>query len=348
MSSFSTNLAVVITTIQEPTTCVEQLVNKLSSTGSTLISIGDKKGPSRFPIEGAEFFPLDDQWEMPFRMARLLPTGHYARKNLGYLLAASRGVGCVYETDDDNAPSDAWHIRSRSVSAQAVGQRPWLNVFKLFTDKLIWPRGFPLDRIRDAETYHHDPNQALVSFEAPIQQGLADNAPDVDAAWRLILDHPFTFDKGPSVWLPPGTWCPFNSQSTWWWPEAYALMYLPSYCTFRMTDIWRSFIAQRCLWEMGYGMVFHAAEVIQERNVHNLMRDFKDEVPGYLGNDQLVSVLNGLSLEEGVDAAPHNLQQCYEALVEAGFFPEKELQLVEAWCADLSQCKVLARAPQEQ
>ena len=38
------------------------------------------------------------------------------------------------------------------------------------------------------------------------------------------------------------------------------LMYLPSTCTFRMTDIWRSLIAQRCLWELGQGVVFHAAD----------------------------------------------------------------------------------------
>jgi hypothetical protein len=108
---------------------------------------------------------------------------------------------------------------------------------------------------------------------------LADHSPDVDAVWRLVLDRPFCFDKGESLYLAPGTWCPFNSQSTWWWPEAYPLLYLPSFCTFRMTDIWRSFVAQRCLWAVGQGVAFHASEVAQARNQHNLMRDFEDEVP---------------------------------------------------------------------
>src|SRR5262249_28696429 len=139
----------------------------------------------------------------------------------------------------------------------------------------------------------------------------------------------------PSVWLPPGTWCPFNSQSTWWWPEAYPLLYLPSFCSFRMTDIWRSFVAQRCLWELGHGLVFHAPEVFQDRNTHNLMRDFKDEVPGYLQNDAIIARLSTLSLAVGRDAVGENLIRCYEALVAGGFIPTEELPLVRGWVEDI-------------
>jgi hypothetical protein len=102
-----------------------------------------------------------------------------------------------------------------------------------------------------------------------------------------------------------------------------------------MTDIWRSFIAQRCLWELGCGLVFHAPEVVQERNHHNLLRDFKDEVPGYLQNDAIVAVLSGLSLAAGRDAVADNLLRCYEALVESGVFPAEELPLVRDWVEDI-------------
>ena len=108
-------------------------------------------------------------------------------------------------------------------------------------DQLVWPRGFPLQLIRDEKTYEHNCEAKVEMVDAPIQQGLADHVPDVDAIWRLVADHDVYFNRNPSVWLPLGSWCPFNSQSTWWWPVAYPLMYLPSYCSFRMTDIWRSF-----------------------------------------------------------------------------------------------------------
>ena len=172
-------------------------------------------------------------------------------------------------------------------------------------------------------------------MRAPIQQGLANGAPDVDAVWRLVLDRPIDFEAGrPSVWLPPRTYCPFNSQTTWWWPVAYPLMYLPSYCSFRMTDIWRSFVAQRCLWEIDCGLVFHAAEAVQLRNPHNLLRDFKDEVPGYLENDRICQVLNARPLAAGEPHVGANLRACYAALVGAGLIPADELPLVDAWLAD--------------
>ena len=194
--------------------------------------------------------------------------------------------------------------------------------------------GFPLDRIRDPETYRHDANTALETVMAPIQQGLANNSPDVDAVWRLLLDRPFHFDAGPSILLSPGTYCPFNSQTTWWWPDAYSLMYLPSFCSFRMTDIWRSLVAQRCLWEFGRGLVFHGAEAHQLRNAHNFLRDFEDEVPGYIYNEQIIAVLNNCTLKPGRENVGANLRKCYQALIKAKIFPPEEMPLVNAWLDD--------------
>jgi len=51
------------------------------------IVVGDCKGPTDFSLEPAELVSLDEQRKLPFRLAKLLPEKHYARKNLGYLLA---------------------------------------------------------------------------------------------------------------------------------------------------------------------------------------------------------------------------------------------------------------------
>jgi len=158
----------------------------------------------------------------------------------------------------------------------------------------------------------------------------------VDAVWRLTMDAEITFRDNGSVLLPSGAWCPFNSQSTWWFPEAYPLMYLPSFVSFRMTDIWRSFIAQRCLWAVGYGLVFHGPEMYQERNPHNLLRDFEQEIPGYLSNDSIRRLLEALNLSTKPEDAGENLRLCYEELIKAGFVPAAEMALVEAWLKDVS------------
>ena len=77
-------------------------------------------------------------------------------------------------------------------------------------------------------------------------------------------------------------------------------MYLPAYCSFRMTDIWRSFVAQRIASVNGWSVLFRAATVRQRRNPHDLLRDFRDEVPGYLANREICVALEALRLEPGV------------------------------------------------
>jgi len=332
----------VITTIAPPTPSVILLAERLGQFGATMIIVGDRKGPERYDIDHAQvdFLPLSRQQTGPFELGRLLPTDHYARKNVGYLQAIAGGATLIYETDDDNAPAANWQMRPekvqnlRVVPSPAPDQQRWVNIYRYFSSENIWPRGFPLDLL-SVQAPEAEVNQESVN--TPIQQGLVDKSPDVDAIWRLTQDRNFRFEAAPSVLLQPGNWCSFNTQSTWWWPEAYPLLYIPSYCSFRMCDIWKSFIAQRCLWEMGGGVVFHAAEVIQERNVHNLMRDFQDEIPGYLGNRRFAEVLSSLALAPGKGNAANNLIRCYEALQNAGLFPGEEMTLVRAWVTDLEK-----------
>lgn len=325
----------VLTTIQRPTRSVRRLVARLRGERIPLVVVGDLEGPDAFDLEGVRFLSLDAQRDLPFSLARSLPTGHYTRKNVGYLAAIRSGAGCIYETDDDNSPGRGWTTRAERCAAAEVRDDGWVNAYRLFTTERIWPRGFPLDAVVRSHERAPAVEDGASPVRAPIQQGLADGSPDVDAIWRLVLDRPFHFDGGPSVRLPPGAWCPFNSQSTWWWPAAYPLLYLPSHCSFRMTDIWRSFVAQRCLWTMGHGVVFHAPEVEQERNPHDLMRDFRDELPGYARNRELCELLAGLDLRSGEDTVADNLRACYEALVRAELFPREELALVDDWLGDL-------------
>jgi STELLO glycosyltransferases len=330
----------VITTIAEPTACVRGLVEKIKEVGGRLVVAGDRKGPFNYNIGHTDFLAIDDQCSMPFKIAKLLPECHYTRKNLGYLHAIKNGAECIYETDDDNAPLDNWQLRSELVTGvdevlpQAKSEVEWLNVYRYFTNENIWPRGLPLDEINHELPELKRCEQSKVS---PIQQGLVNNSPDVDAIWRLALDRPFDFENRASISLAPGVWCPFNTQSTWWWSQAYPLMYIPSFCSFRMCDIWKSFVAQRCLWELGYGVIFHSPEVYQDRNPHNLMKDFTDEIPGYTGNHKIAQVLTELKLKAGADNQLDNLILCYEALIKAGFFPEKEMELVLAWADDLGK-----------
>jgi hypothetical protein len=66
------------------------------------------------------------------------------------------------------------------------------------------------------------------------------------------------------------------------------------------------------------------------------MKDFADEVPGYLKNEAIRQRLEGLELRAGEGNVSDNLVQCYEALVADGVVGAKEVGLVRAWVSDLS------------
>lgn len=325
----------VITSIAEPTPPLRALAVGARASGMDFVLVGDEASPRGFALDGCDFYGLERQRLLGLATAELCPTRSYARKNIGYLVAMAGGAEAIVETDDDSVATRAfWRQRQRLVAARVVERQGWANVYRYFSGATIWPRGFPLDEVRAPVP----PLRSLAATEiaAPIQQGLVDDDPDVDAVYRLTGELPFRFDAGPAVALAAGAWCPFNSQNTTWWREAFPLMYLPATCSFRLTDIWRSFVAQRVAWANGWTVAFHAATVSQHRNAHDLMHDFRDEVDGYLGNRSICAALAALELPPGDEQVAANLRAAYECLVAGGWLDERELELVDAWLADVA------------
>lgn len=113
------------------------------------------------------------------------------------------------------------------------------------------------------------------------------------------------------------------------------MAYLPAHCSFRATDIWRGLVAQRLLTTCDWSLSFHEADVHQDRNPHDLMKDFHQEVPVYLQTRQVVETLQSLPLEPGAASLTANLRTCYEALTADGVVGPGETDLVEAWITDL-------------
>lgn len=330
-------LSVVVTSINPPNDTLKAIARNCKAQGGDFILIGDSSSPADFHLDGCYYFSLQAQKLLDLRYANICPERHYARKNIGYLLAMIRGARQIIETDDDNIPLDGFYERrALHVSGPVVegGSQGWVNVYRYFSRDLVWPRGLPLDRVRDAlplvETL------PVMERKCPIQQGLANDNPDVDAIYRLLFPLPLKFLPHMHVILDRGAWCPFNSQNTVWFPEAYQLLYLPFYCSFRMTDIWRSFIAQRIAWANDWSILFFSPTVCQVRNEHNLMLDFTDEVPGYLNNSKIAAALAELPLIKGTDAIPENLRLCYRKMIELGVIKTAELILLDAWLADIA------------
>lgn len=316
----------VITTIHPVTEAVKKWHEIF---GNRLIVIGDKKTPADWHYKDVIYIPFVEKEKCWFEGCD--PTNHYARKNIGYLEAIRRGATSIYSTDDDNAPKDDWSVRNSKISPHVSIKAGWFNVYNLCgADTLpIWPRGFPINKLQELVT------GCMTSVEtrtSSIQQGLADGEADVDAIWRLIFNKKVCFTGNKSIFLRQKTWCSFNSQATHFFQKAFPLMYLPVTVSFRMTDIFGSFIAQRCLWEIQDGVTFHSpSEVFQERNKHDLLKDFEDEIPGYLNSDKIVRILEGLTLKQGEENICENMVTCYQSLADANIIAQLEIRCLKSW-----------------
>lgn len=328
----------VITTINKPTQAMVQLAEGARKHGWNMIVIGDRKSPPDFDLPGADYYDLARQASTGFKFASAVPVGHYARKNVGYLIAMANKASVITETDDDNLPLETfWNDRSLEQLAPTMDEDGWVNVYRYFSDLPIWPRGLPLKEIQQSCI----PRAQIASrqVECPVHQGLANENPDVDAIFRLAFPLPFNFQDQDPIILTGKSWCPFNSQNTKWFGEAFEIMYLPYHCSFRMTDIWRSFVVERILFGNGKGIMFHNASVYQERNEHDLLKDFEDEVVGYLHNNAIRRRLLDLPLGDQPETMSSDLEKCYELLISMGLVGPEERELLGAWRHDCNRIR---------
>lgn len=319
---------IVITSINDPTQAVKEF-NKIED-WQTLV-VADLKTPLDWQIEGAKILTVEDQKSLPLKMATILPWNHYSRKNLGYLYAIEQGAELIYETDDDNLPYPTWQqsfpTATFTEAETYATDRKYVNVYSHFSKENVWPRGLPLSEVINPEANVKATQPMTISKkDAPILQGLADLEPDVDAIYRLTVGKQIKFDQKKPLFLKPGTYSPFNSQNTLWYPEAFAYLYLPGFLPSRVTDIWRGYIAQRFLHQKNQGMVFCSAGVYQERNFHNLMRDFEEEISLYTKTESLVAAL---------DLYNDDYSGVIKYLCAKGFCTSDEITLFDAWLHDL-------------
>ena len=82
---------------------MRELHRRLAGCGGHLVVAGDQKGPDTFDLPHCDFLSLASQQASGLSLAGVLPAGHYARKNIGYLQAIRAAgfaeAGCHIEFD---------------------------------------------------------------------------------------------------------------------------------------------------------------------------------------------------------------------------------------------------------
>jgi hypothetical protein len=115
--------------------------------------------------------------------------------------------------------------------------------------------------------------------------------------------------------------------------EAFWGLYLPITTTFRVCDIWRGFWVQRLLWDIGGRLIFGTSTVKQIRNSHSYIKDMDDEYQLYHQSSSFVRFLASWSSSHRL--LPQRIAQLARDIAQAGFWHSKEIDIIDAWLADL-------------
>ena len=346
----------VTTTIFEPTPAVRTFVDAVKH--SRLVIVGDLKTNHEAwrayerTAPSAKYLSPDDQRALPYASVAVLPWNHFGRKNVGFLYAISRKAAWIFDFDDDNVLRTPFEggllhaILSPTQRQQHALLQPAKHIYNPYPDfhpvaadgrsTFLWPRGFPLDFIHDRTT-HSQPahKKAADAANVHVYQSLANNNPDVDAIYRMTRELPLSFAaENKILTLPNGTYAPFNSQATLFRSTAAWGLALPITVSPRVTDIWRSYITERLLWEMGGQMAFTSPFVTQYRNPHSYQKDFDDEVDLYVKVTPLLNRLAAWTSAPGASLSDAYLS-ILEELVDAGILLQKDFEFGQLWVRDL-------------
>jgi hypothetical protein len=323
--------AVVITTISpQDSPGVIKLLDFLELNCLRAVVVADKKTPPWSDHPNIDFLSIEKQNDLWPALSAALPFNHYSRKNLGYLRAASLGANSILDTDDDNCPvSNPWNLKFERYRLN--NHSSWINIYRYFGEQALWPRGLPLNSV------HGNLDTLRVStdiLEISCFQSVVDGDPDIDAIGRMLYPKKVFFTEEIPVVLGLGI-CPTNSQATLWLRWLLPLLYLPSTATFRMTDIWRGLILQPAIQVLEGNTVFGKLGFYQERNEHDLMKDFESEASGHI-NSEAVSQISISVWRSGVysrdfDSILSGMVKIYEELVARKILGNEELKILGEW-----------------
>ncbi len=330
--------SVVITTINKINENIINISKNCKKKKWSFHVVGDKKTPKSYKLPFGNFWSVKKQTNSNFKLAKKLPLNSYTRKNLGYLFSISEGADIIIETDDDNYPYKSFY-RDRKIkhNIKIVKDKGFYNVYRFYLEdkNIIWQRGFPIENILDIKKNKFTKRK----INCFLQQGLCNGNPDVDAIYRLMNKNlNIKFKDKTNLGVTGKTFSPTNSQNTTWFKDSFPLMYLPSFCSMRATDIWRGIIAQFILNKNNQVTLFHSPNIKQIRNQHNLQKDLLDEIEVYTNIKRLIKILETIKIKKGSKNYIINLKKCYEVLCGKNFFPLKELELLNLWIEDLSNC----------
>lgn len=329
------NVLVVTTINGKSHEGISRLIEDSKSQDFELVLIGDHRTSdslSTIDDPRVHFYNLESQLSSKFLSGRALPVNHYARKNFGYLVAAEMGCEWISETDDDNRLfGEFWEKQEPNKVIKNSTASHWVNIYGAFGFGEYWHRGIPINEVQNSNTL--TTYETVMSSNIGCIQGLADGDPDIDAICRMLYKPVSKFSRTESFILEPGYYSPTNSQLTRWDCKlTLPLLYLPSTVPWRVSDIWRGLIAQRYFAISGLKTQFRGGLGFQDRNEHDLLKDFIDELEVHMSTRIILEILESTNILE----KPEFMRAVYSTLLSRGLVSEEEIVRLDSWLTDTS------------
>jgi hypothetical protein len=329
------NKWVVVTTIFPPTNTIRGLC-QLRDWCTVIVADTKSLSTEEYAIQlgipncCVVYLSLHSQAALGYSILEHIPNNSFGRKNIGYMFAMQQGAEAIYDTDDDNEISNQFILESWANNNKndfnwiMVGSNP----YPAFGVSNIWPRGLPLDQIKNSSSYSQYSQTLFPLDSVCVVQSLANQEPDVDAIYRLTnFNYPLTFQSAlTACQIHPDWIAPFNAQATLFFKDAFPYMLLPVTVHGRVSDIWRSYFAQAV---MKCPLVFSSPWVTQIRNSHNYLADFQSELPLYTQATSLVTHLTYNKFQ--------SLSEAFIDAYEHEILEYSDVELALAWERDMKR-----------
>lgn len=269
-----------------------------------LVVVGDQKTPKDYRLDRGTYLTPAMQEEYDRALSDAVGWNCIQRRNFGLLWAHDRGAEIVAVVDDDNIPYAHWgQDLSIGKPTESLFYETDLSAFDpvgATNEKKIWHRGYPLQLLSKRDYSRHARKTVVPDVQADFWNG----DPDIDAICRMEHAPSCQFDDS-CFPITSNALSPFNSQNTFLTEKI-----LKDYFLFphigRMDDIWAAYYVQA----KGFKVVYGKASVFQERNVHDLVKDMKQEYLGYENNLKLVKDLAADS-EKILDYLPERSREAF-------------------------------------
>jgi hypothetical protein len=273
---------IVTTTINPPTKAIHKFE---AMKDWDLVVIGDLKTPRDYRLGRGVYLDPSAQEKYDKDLSDAIGWNCIQRRNFGLLVAQDMKADVVAVVDDDNIPLAGWGENLMVGKEVEVNyyetDLPAFDPIGATNHAQLWHRGYPLQLLPKRDYSRKTKKRVHIDVQADFWNG----DPDIDAVCRM--EHAPECDFDPKVFpIASNRLSPFNSQNTFITGSMLKDYFLYPHVG-RMDDIWAAYYVQA----KGYRVAYGKASVYQDRNIHDPVRDMKQEYLGYENNLAIVHEL---------------------------------------------------------